>query len=75
MRGLAVGLILLAIGAYVGSAVLPGAITNWQTANTSGWGAAATLWTVGGIVIVAVVLMTFLGPLGGVTGRRGRKGA
>ena len=51
-------IVVLVIGVYLASALLPSAISGLNTANTSGWTATQiAIWSVVSVVILAVVIM------------------
>ena len=51
-------IVVLVIGVYLASALLPSAISALNDANTSGWTATQTaIWGVVSVVILAVVIM------------------
>lgn len=51
-------IVVLVIGVYLASALLPSAISALNDANTSGWTSTQTaIWAVVSIVILAVVIM------------------
>lgn len=51
-------IVVLVIGVYLASALLPSAISALNGANTSGWTATQTaIWGVVSVVILAVVIM------------------
>lgn len=51
-------IVVLVIGVYLASALLPSAITALNEANTTGWtGTQAAIWGVVSVIILAVVIM------------------
>jgi hypothetical protein len=59
------GLIVFAIALYVAAAVLPGAVANIETANTTDWSTGAVaLWAIVGLVVVAGFIMLILRVVG-----------
>lgn len=51
-------IVVLVIGVYLASALLPSAINALNDANTSGWtGTQIAIWSVVSVVILAVVIM------------------
>jgi hypothetical protein len=60
------GILLLGISIYFLSAVIPGAISNFFDANTTGWDAGTiALWALIPLAIVAVLVMVFVPSRGG----------
>lgn len=51
------GMIGWAIGLYIMAAILPGAVSSFMTANTTGWSSTVvTIWNLVPLVLVAYVL-------------------
>jgi hypothetical protein len=60
------GILLLGIGIFFLSAVIPAAITNFFGANTTEWDASTVaLWALIPLAIVAVLVMVFVPRSGG----------
>lgn len=60
------GILALGIGIYFLSAVIPGALTNFFGADTSGWDSGTVaLWALIPLAIVAVLVMVFVPRSGG----------
>lgn len=54
--------IALAIGVFLGAALLPSALTNLFGANTTGWNTdAITMWGVSGLMVVIAFVLTIIG--------------
>lgn len=67
IRAISAGAVLaIGIGIYFLSAVVPGALTNFFSANTTGWDTGTTaLWALIPLAVVAMLVMIFIPSNGG----------